>query len=472
MPDDLLLATVASIPKDKCGDICNSDNYRGIALSSALSKLNDIIILMKYPEQLSTSEMQFAYKPKHGTSMCSLALKEVVKYYIHNGSDVYTSFIDASKAFDRVRHDKLFLELIARGLPAIVIRSLYDSYKRQRLRTIWCGFKSECFETSNGIKQGSVISPVLFTIYMDVLLHRLEKSGNGCRIGLHYYGALSSADDLTMLCPSLHGLQIMMDICSEYGVEFGVKYNPTKSVNMHFSLSRHGPPERELLLAGESVKWVSHVKHLGNIIRSDLKECDDIARKRGDLIGRVNNLLVTFPKADDVILATIFNSKCSHLYGCEAWDLSDTSVVKFFTTWNRGVRKVFKLPFDTHTRFLSAFLDRQHVKEQVSRRFYKMVMTMRESKNTRLSFLTRKMMEDGRSIIGSNKHILMRTYGFNHGNVFLKSGFNQICSITHESDKRTIAMIKELRKVQRGTSHLAHFSMEEINDILYDLCAM
>ncbi len=104
--------------------------------------------------------------------MYSLALKE---------TDVYTVYVDASKAFDRVRHDMLFMILIDRGLPPIVIRSLYDMYRRQKIQAVWKGYISEPFETDNGIKQGSVISPVPFTIYMDKLLKVLEQVDLGVK---------------------------------------------------------------------------------------------------------------------------------------------------------------------------------------------------------------------------------------------------------------------------------------------------
>ena len=56
-----------------------------------------------------TSDLQFAYKQNHSTSMCTLTLKEVVKYYTSRQGQVYCCLLDASKAFDRVRFDKLFI---------------------------------------------------------------------------------------------------------------------------------------------------------------------------------------------------------------------------------------------------------------------------------------------------------------------------------------------------------------------------
>ncbi len=80
--------------------------------------------------------MQYAFKGQHGTTMCTLATKETIKYYLRNESGVYIYLIDASQAFDRVHHDMLFQLLIERGLPAGMLMTLLDLYKRQRLRTV------------------------------------------------------------------------------------------------------------------------------------------------------------------------------------------------------------------------------------------------------------------------------------------------------------------------------------------------
>ena len=338
MPNELLLSTLTSIPKDVRGNICCIENYRGIALSSCLSKVHDVIILNKYSDYLSTSDMQYAYKSKHGTTMCTLILKEVASYFKRNKGETYIAMIDASKAFDRVRHDRLFGVLMERKVHAIIM----DSYKRQQLRTKWNNSFSDIFMTLNGIKQGSITSPVLFTVYMDYLLLKLEKSGYGCKIGGHYYGTLSYADDLTLISPTLSGLQCMLDLCEQFGKWFGVKYNPTKSVVM--AVSRKAGHLPDLQLAGLPLKWVPVVKHLGNYVSSDLKETCEISHKRGDLIGRVNSMCATFAKADNKVKREIFNTQCSHFYGSEAWNMAMPEFHVFRKTWNHGIRKVFGLP--------------------------------------------------------------------------------------------------------------------------------
>ncbi len=82
----------------------------------------------------------------------------------------------------------------------------------------------EYFNSINGVRQGGVVSPLMFTVYIDGLICRLQKSRIGCFIGQEYYGCLSYGDNFVLLCPIVKGLQRMVDLCSEFGLEFCVTY--------------------------------------------------------------------------------------------------------------------------------------------------------------------------------------------------------------------------------------------------------
>jgi retron-type reverse transcriptase len=110
-------------------------------------------------------------------------------------------FLDASKAFDCVEYCKLFKLLPDRGMPSHVIRVLLNMYTGQQVRVLWNDIYSNCFSVSNGVKQGGIISPILFCIYFDVLLLALRDSGVGCYIGQWFVGALAYADDIVLLTP-------------------------------------------------------------------------------------------------------------------------------------------------------------------------------------------------------------------------------------------------------------------------------
>ena len=80
----------------------------------------------------------------------------------------------------------------------------------------WKGQLSDEFSIRNGVRQGAVISPIFFSFYMDNLFNLLKSSSSGCIIGNYYAGCFGYAVDLLFLCPSIRGLQEMLDIAQKY----------------------------------------------------------------------------------------------------------------------------------------------------------------------------------------------------------------------------------------------------------------
>lgn len=122
LPDLMLAVLLVTVIKDKAGKIGSLDNYRPIALASILSKVLEKILLDRLNEFINTTDNQFGFKAKHGTDLCIYALKEIVNKYGDKNSSVLMCFIDASKAFDRINHDKLFNKLRQRGVPKYIVR--------------------------------------------------------------------------------------------------------------------------------------------------------------------------------------------------------------------------------------------------------------------------------------------------------------------------------------------------------------
>ena len=87
-------------------------------------------------------------------------------------------------------------------------------YIRQRARVTWNSTKSLYFSIHNGVKQGGMISLIFFNLYLDPMLIRLRESRIGCHINNVFSGALAHADDVTIICPSLRGLNKMLEICN------------------------------------------------------------------------------------------------------------------------------------------------------------------------------------------------------------------------------------------------------------------
>ena len=168
----------------------------------------------------------FVWVHAHSATQCTFVVKETVEYYRRNHNDVYAMFLDASQAFDRVNFVKLFKLFIKKGLCPLITRFLLKLYTKQCLKIRWGTSTSEEFKVCNGVKQGSVLSPLLFSIYMDELIERLKRSGVGCYISNMFMGAFCYADDCTLLAPTLFSMKNLLDIVSKFGKDFDMKFNP------------------------------------------------------------------------------------------------------------------------------------------------------------------------------------------------------------------------------------------------------
>ena len=173
---------IKPIPKNNQKSLSDSNNYRAISKNTILSKIIDYIIIDKVGEKLKTSMYQFAYKENYSTSLCSFLVAETIQYYKSHGSTVFMLSLDASKAFDLVQYSKLFKLLIERNICPLIIRYLINIYLASSAIVKWNGAKSEPFKICNGVKQGGVISALLFAVYIDPLLNNLHQSKKGCFI--------------------------------------------------------------------------------------------------------------------------------------------------------------------------------------------------------------------------------------------------------------------------------------------------
>ena len=140
-----------------------------------ISKIFEHILLNRLKPHLETCHNQFGFKPKMGTELCILTLKEYLAYYHNLGSQLFICFMDASSAFDRIQFVKLFEKLKNRKVEMYLICILCYWYMNQTLCIRWNSKYSNSFKVTNGVRQGGILSSYLFNVYMDDLSCTLNK---------------------------------------------------------------------------------------------------------------------------------------------------------------------------------------------------------------------------------------------------------------------------------------------------------
>ena len=162
---------------------------------------------------MSTDSMQFGFKKKTSKAHCSWMVMEVCGHFLRDMSNVYVSLMDCSMAFNKCLFSKLFSKLIHK-LPSIVVRVLMWVYEEQRGCVKLNGRKSQTFNIANGTRQGSVLSPELWCVYLDDLLVELRRLKLGGYVGEVWLWACAY---ILCMAPQRSILQEMVKVCEKYG---------------------------------------------------------------------------------------------------------------------------------------------------------------------------------------------------------------------------------------------------------------
>ena len=178
-----MASVITPIVKCKCGDLGDTNNYRAITLSNAVTKILESVILDHISELSIDTNNQFGFKHGHSTSLCTNTLRQVVDYYRNWGSHVFVCFADFSKAFDQVNYIKLLKKLLSDGIYSWIVSILLLWYSHLQVSVLWNRVLSSPFCISNGTRQGGILSPTLFNRYVRDMIVSLLTSRVGCNVG-------------------------------------------------------------------------------------------------------------------------------------------------------------------------------------------------------------------------------------------------------------------------------------------------
>ena len=166
---------------------------------------------------------------------------------------------------------------------------------------------------TNGVRQGGILSPKLFNIYIDGLSNILNNSLIGGSLGGKRINHMLSADDLCIVSLSSAGLQKLLSICVEYCASHSITFHVKKSVCMFFkcTVNKHCD-NSTVFLSGNLIDFVQEVKYLGVLLNPSMKTSNDVSRQTRKFYAQANMLLRNFRYCSNEVKCSLFKSFCTN----------------------------------------------------------------------------------------------------------------------------------------------------------------
>jgi len=343
---------IVVIPKK--GDTTKCENNRTISLICHASKIILEIIRSRMKPRMEglMAEEQAGFRPSRGTIEQIFSLRLLAEKYVElQDGELYIIFIDFMKAFDRVWHEALWRILQHYGLQPKLVGLLEDLYKRTESAVIVGHDITEWFNQSVGVRQGCIMSPDLFNLYLEhimrLALDRLNQEEVGASVGGRQLNNLRFADDIGLLAETADKAQQLLTRVDEESTKFGQAIHNKKTEWMWVrptpkknELSEH----KEILLKGEPLAEVKTFKYLGATISSHGDCMPDIRIRTATALSSMGDLQKTW-KGQGISMQTkmrLYNALIQPiaLYGCETWTLRKAEENKLLVFEMAALRKI------------------------------------------------------------------------------------------------------------------------------------
>ena len=361
----------------KKGDRTDCGNYRGIALLSVAGKMLARILLNRLTTHVSNTiipESQCGFRSGRTTIDMIFTLRQVQEKCIEQNKSLYVVFIDFRKAFDTVNRDALWKVLKCYGCPDRFLSLVKGFHQKMNARVCSQGEYSDPIEVKNGVKQGCVLAPTLFSIYLSAVIDDAFRDTSGgvsilTRPGPHLFDIskfkaktktktvtvreLMFADDTALVAHTHDDIQRITSAFARSASSFGLQINMSKTEVLYQAAPGSLLSPEDILIDNKPLTTVTSFTYLGSTVTSTNKldkELQIRMAKASSAFGRLSqrlwrnhNVFISmkckFYRA--IIISTL-------LCGIESWTLYKCQMRKLEVYIMRHLRTIMNIRWWHH----------------------------------------------------------------------------------------------------------------------------
>jgi hypothetical protein len=340
------------VPIFKGGVVSKLGDYRGITLLSVVSKAMESVVMQRVSKWMEQggklSDEQGGFRAKRGTVDLIWLVSEVLQRRRERKVSTFACFVDVQKAYDTVWQEGLWKRLSDLGVKGKVWRLLREWYGDTRSVVLVEGVETREFALRQGVKQGAVLSPVLYAVFVDGVVAEMKRRGLGVEEGGVWVGVLLYADDMALMARSREELQQMMEVVVQYSQQWRFRLNAAKTKVMvvgEKKMDKEARAGQVWKLGGATVEEVKVFKYLGVELRADGR-WTDVAKRLGDKAAAVASLLLGVGGACDRMGMGLRRRlwQCMGVpgmqYGVEVWDANQGEGEKLEKVQREAGRRV------------------------------------------------------------------------------------------------------------------------------------
>ena len=347
IPEEITTSRLFCLNKkaNEPGDI---NNIRPIAISSTILKMIESSILTRLLNEINEKKLinkkQIGFIKGCGTELNLLRLRQRVYDIkkVKNCFPKYLLFIDLKNAYDKVDHKRLFNKLTILGISKEIIGTIKLLYSRAKLKI---SNNNECINVNNGVLQGSLISPMLFDLYINDLINELD---------LNAFDVLAYADDLCVLCEGRSQLINVINIIDKWSTLNKIKVNKLKSGIM---ILKYNDNTNENNI--EEYPIINEYKYLGILINDKMniqKHIGNIDKKLDEYFQRNYILNKKYFSVKSILLIFGYFHKSRLLYGLPAFIDQKSKINRVDNLMIFNIKRLLKLANRTNNERLKIAL--------------------------------------------------------------------------------------------------------------------